>query len=236
MIDVETDDDRILEALHSCPKLCTHLGLQGLACLAACSNSLQKECASCCTREAVALTAGAIEALATATSRQQEQQLQAVVWLLHEVPAAATNSLTDQLTMLQDVPLHSARALVAAGVRITYAQLVAAAHSMVAGVEVWVQAQQQLGEPSDIPEPAVSICCYDPWVSCFKLVDRFCLVLTSCVSDTARHCWAAAAPATAGVADPAGVNRAAVYWQCDQSNCRKVPDCGTGFLQILRSK
>jgi hypothetical protein len=69
MIDVATNDGRILEALHSCPKLCTHMGLQGLACLAACSNSLQKECLDCCTREAVALAAAAIAALATAIGR-----------------------------------------------------------------------------------------------------------------------------------------------------------------------
>jgi hypothetical protein len=37
---VNTHEERILEALHSCPKLCTHLGLQGLSCLAACSNRL----------------------------------------------------------------------------------------------------------------------------------------------------------------------------------------------------
>jgi hypothetical protein len=77
---VDVDEERILEALHSCPKLCSHLGLQGLACLAACSNRLLKGCLSCCRSEAVALTAGAIEAAATAKGRQQEQQLAAVVW------------------------------------------------------------------------------------------------------------------------------------------------------------
>jgi hypothetical protein len=66
------------------------------------------------------------------------------------------------------VPLNSAKALVAAGVRVTYAQLLAAANSMVAGVEVWVQAQDQLGVPADIPQSAVSICCSELWVSCFQ--------------------------------------------------------------------
>jgi hypothetical protein len=158
---VATDDDRILEALHSCTKLCTHLGLQGLACLAACSNRMLKGCLSICKRETVALTAGVIETLATAKGKQQRQQLEAVVWLLHEVPAAATASLTDQLLRVRRVPLHSAKALVAAGVRVTYAhtQLLAAARSMVAGVEVWVQAQQQLRVTTDISRAAVEICC-----------------------------------------------------------------------------
>jgi hypothetical protein len=107
MEDTEIDEERILEALHSCPKLCTHLGLQGLACFAACSNRLQKGCLSCCTREAGALAAGAIQALATAKGRQQEQQqLAAVVWLLHEVPAAATVAVTASLSdQLLRVPL-----------------------------------------------------------------------------------------------------------------------------------
>jgi hypothetical protein len=169
MEDVATADERILEALHSCPKLCTHLGLQGLACLAACSNTLQQECVSSCRREAVALAADAIKALATVQQAwQQEQQLKAVVWLLRHLPAAAAASMTDQLLTVPYVPLLSAKAMVAAGVRINYARLLAAANSMVAGVEVWVQAQQQLGVPSDIPEPAVSICCYEPHVSHFK--------------------------------------------------------------------
>jgi hypothetical protein len=42
------------------------------------------------------------------------------------------------------VPLNWALQLVAAGVRFSYAQLLAAANSMLAGVEVWVQAQQKL--------------------------------------------------------------------------------------------
>jgi hypothetical protein len=50
-------------------------------------------------------------------------------------------------------------------VRITYAQLLAAAHSMVAGVEVWVQAQQCLGVHTNIPALAAAICCGEDWVS-----------------------------------------------------------------------
>uniref|UniRef100_A0A383VK59 Uncharacterized protein n=1 Tax=Tetradesmus obliquus TaxID=3088 RepID=A0A383VK59_TETOB len=51
--------------------------------------------------------------------------------------------------------------LVSAGMHITYAQLLAAADSMVAGVEVWVQAQQQLKLQSDIPSAAYTVCSSD---------------------------------------------------------------------------
>jgi hypothetical protein len=76
------------------------------------------------------------------------------------------------------VQLDMAKVLVAghgkyAGMRISYAQLVAAASSMTAGVEVWVQAQQQLGVDSDIPSVAEDICSssstshpHYAWVSC----------------------------------------------------------------------
>jgi hypothetical protein len=66
------------------------------------------------------------------------------------------------------VPQGLAKQLVAAGMRISYAQLLAAAHSRVAGVEVWVQAQQQLGVQSDIPAVAMGICCNEDWVSMSK--------------------------------------------------------------------
>jgi hypothetical protein len=36
---------------------------------------------------------------------------------------------------------------------------------MVAGVEVWVEEQQQLGIQTDIPAAAVAICCGKEWVS-----------------------------------------------------------------------
>jgi hypothetical protein len=45
--------------------------------------------------------------------------------------------------------------------RITYAQLLAAADSMVAGVEVWAQAQQALAITTDIPADIAAICCGD---------------------------------------------------------------------------
>jgi hypothetical protein len=61
------------------------------------------------------------------------------------------------------VPLDMARMLVAAGERISYAQLIAAANSVVAGVEVWVQAQQQLGVDSDTPSVVEEICNSSPY-------------------------------------------------------------------------
>jgi hypothetical protein len=67
---------------------------------------------------------------------------------------------------LPAVQLKWALQLVAAGARISYAQLLAAAHSMVPGVKVWVQAQQQLELETDIPAAAVSVCCGSiAWVS-----------------------------------------------------------------------
>jgi hypothetical protein len=89
----------------------------------------------------------------------QEQHRQAVVWLLRAAPAVAAAAPTaDLLSNIPSVQIGWSLQLVAAGVRIRYAQLLAAARSMVAGVEVWVQAQQQLGIQTDIPELAVAVC------------------------------------------------------------------------------
>jgi hypothetical protein len=81
-------------------------------------------------------------------------------WLLGLAPAAvaAAASLGQRLFSIPDVPRDIAKQLVSAGVRITYAQLLAAANAMVAGVEVWVQAQQQLSIHTDIPAAATAIC------------------------------------------------------------------------------
>jgi hypothetical protein len=54
--------------------------------------------------------------------------LTAVVWLLCAVPAAATAAVSSQLIQTPLVPLGLAKALAAVGVRIRYAQLLAAAH------------------------------------------------------------------------------------------------------------
>ena len=57
------------------------------------------------------------------------------------------------------MPYAVAVKLIKAGMHFTYAQLLAAVDSMVAGVEVWVQAQKQLGIKTDIPAKAVAVCC-----------------------------------------------------------------------------
>jgi hypothetical protein len=108
-------------------------------------------------------------ARATAAAAAVEH-LQPVSWLLDMAPSSSTSVLAaadvlQRLLHLPHVHLQQAKQLVAAGVRIPYAQLLSAASSMVGGVEVWVQAQQQLGVASDIPAAAVAICCYQDWVS-----------------------------------------------------------------------
>jgi hypothetical protein len=103
-----------------------------------------------------------IEMTKQAARRQRQlvkQHKQAVAWLLRASPAvAAAAGAAECLLTIPAVPLHIAKMLVAVGVRISYAQLLAAAHSMVAGVEVWVQAQQQLDVQTDMPQAALHIC------------------------------------------------------------------------------
>jgi hypothetical protein len=169
------------------PFYITHLGLQGLACLGACSRELHNTCLGLVQGHARSLLQAAVEAVKSAhrtsgSSEEaqmqrnsdvalQEQHRQAVVWLLLAVPAvAAAASTADLLRHVPTVPIGWALQLVAAGVRITYAQLLAAARNMVAGVEVWVQAQQQLGVQTDIPEVAVALCC-----QCAEVSPRFSL-------------------------------------------------------------
>jgi hypothetical protein len=101
-----------------------------------------------------------------------------VLWLLQQAPTKAP-AIFPMLMNRPSVPLSHAKELVAAGMRVSYAQLLAAANSMVAGVEVWVQAQQEGQVESDIPEVAVKICCSKKgWVSaqhmCFS--NSFCLM------------------------------------------------------------
>jgi hypothetical protein len=90
--------------------------------------------------------------------------LQQLWQLLADKPLTQLPS-NEQLLDVPAVPLDCAKQLVSAGVRISYAELLAAANAMVAGVEVWVQAQQQLGIASDIPAAAVAICSGHDWVS-----------------------------------------------------------------------
>jgi hypothetical protein len=107
-----------------------------------------------------------------AAAKAHAQHLQDVVRLLQVKPEVAAEArVAESLLCIPKVPHQAAVQLVSAGVRITYAQLLTAANSMVAGVEVWVQVQQQLGAKTDIPPTAVAICCCDctvfnHWVSC----------------------------------------------------------------------
>jgi hypothetical protein len=97
------------------------------------------------------------------------QRLQAAAWVVQAAPVAAYT--VEVLLRAPSVPLNIAKHIVSAGTRITHEALLAAASSMVAGVEVWVQAQQELGIQTDIPSASKAICCssirdiYTNWVS-----------------------------------------------------------------------
>jgi hypothetical protein len=92
-----------------------------------------------------------------------------VLWLLQNSPGTAANAqaaeVLQRLLHIPRVPLQQAQQLVAAGVRIRFEPLLAAASSMIAGVEVWVQAQHALGISTDIPAAAVAICRHRSMVS-----------------------------------------------------------------------
>jgi hypothetical protein len=146
-------------------ELCAQLGAQGLACLSACSNRFPVTVRAAVCRDGFNILDSELN---TARSSGQQQHKQAVRWLaallLREAPEKA-EYLFQRLLTLPAVPLDVAKQLVSGGLRISYAQLLAAANSMVAGVEGWVQAQQQLGIYTDIPSAAVAICCGEDWVS-----------------------------------------------------------------------
>jgi hypothetical protein len=170
------------------PFLSSSLGLQGLACLAACSKQCKGECLDLAKASgielllnelpprnatgdlAVTAAAAAEAALQVPAQAGADRHLKSVLWLLQVARAVTSSALDDaavlhRLLMLPAVPLATAQQVVAAGVRISYAQLLAAANSMAAGVEVWVQAQHSLGIATDLPAAAVAICCGQDWVS-----------------------------------------------------------------------
>jgi hypothetical protein len=169
------------------PYLGRALGLKGLACLAATCGQLKQESMTLVSQNACLLLSDSLppakimgcykaaaeaEAAVPLPSRgaAADQRLQPALWLMHVTPHSAATALAaadvlQRLVHLPHVPLQHAQQLVAAGLRISYAQLLAAARSMVAGVEVWVQAQKQLGVTSDIPAAALAICCHQDWVS-----------------------------------------------------------------------
>lgn len=162
--------DRVDHVLHGCPRLCPHLGLQGLACLAACSKGLKATCFDAVSLDAISLLDTTVNAARTGQLLGQDKD--AAAWLVELLQGMATpkaveaaEGIARQLTSLPKVPLEWAVQLVAAGVRISHEQLLAAASSMLAGVEVWVQAQQQLGVQTDVPAATQAICCGKYWVS-----------------------------------------------------------------------
>jgi hypothetical protein len=119
------------DMLHECPVLCEKLGLDGLARLATCSKALRGKVEAVLVRDSLGFLDRALD---TARQSQQQQHKQAAAWLaavlLRKAPASAAD-VSDRLLRLPSVSLATAKQLVAAGVRITYAQLLAAAHSMV---------------------------------------------------------------------------------------------------------
>jgi hypothetical protein len=151
-------DAQLSRALHSCPALRTRIGLKGLACLSTCNKTLSRHVTDLLCADSLGYLDSALD-IARSTKQQQHQQ--ALAWLaalLMRSAPATTAAVAERLLSLPNVALGFAEQLVAAGMRITYAQLLAAADSMVAGVEVWVQAQQALGIKTDIPAVAVAIC------------------------------------------------------------------------------
>jgi hypothetical protein len=153
------------DMLHECPVLCEKLGLDGLARLATCSKALKTTIETVLVKDSLNLLDRAVD---TTRQTEQQQKQEMVAWLatnlLRKAPALAVD-VSERLIHLPSVLLATAKQLVKVGVRITCVQLLAAANSMVAGVEVWVQAQRELGIQTDIPALAVTICCDDDWVS-----------------------------------------------------------------------
>jgi hypothetical protein len=148
---------------------CTRqLGLQGLACSAACSTELRDACRISARLDAVCLLQKELDTLLESASAHHIPPgtgLHAVSLLVQslkqtDTPEAANAAAgaADTLMTIPRVPFQHAMKLVEAGMRVSYAQLLSAADSMVAGVEVWVLAQQQLGIETDIPQVAYGAC------------------------------------------------------------------------------
>jgi hypothetical protein len=191
-------DGALISLIDVLPYLGPVLGLQGLACLASSNRQLRQECNTFINENATCLLIGTLPAvkaeeslaavakaavhLPTAGAAGTAECLKPVMWLVWTSESAATSAFASadvlqRLLHLPHVPMQQAMPLVAAGVRISYQQLLAAARRMVTGVEVWVQAQQQLGIVSDLPAAAVAICCGQDWVRSPAAVMtlRFCM-------------------------------------------------------------
>jgi hypothetical protein len=149
-------DARLLDVL---PCIGRTLGLQGLACLAASNQQFKHACLELLEQDShhllldvlpplspecgLAQPAAIVQlppqaAAAPAAAAATDQRLQPMLWLSRVVPGMATSVLSavdvlQRLVHLPHVPLQHAKQLVADGVRIPYAQLLAAANSMVPG-------------------------------------------------------------------------------------------------------
>lgn len=89
---------------------------------------------------------------------KMEQQQQQVSWLLR-VALSSSDSLqpaTEQLLHVPSTPQWLADMLLAAGVRPSYLQLLAAARDHVLGLDAWLRALDNLGS-SDIPAAAFDL-------------------------------------------------------------------------------
>jgi hypothetical protein len=192
----QDEDAYLYDVISNCSR---HLGLRGLTRIAASSQQLGHSCSTIINRDAMQLAVSAVEGAkecaeavkakqaahasgedsrawllvveeTRALFTQHAQHLQDLVQLLQLKPTVvAKGSLVDCLLHTCVVPKHLAVQLVAAGVRITYAQLLCATNSMVKDIEVWVQAQEQLRITTDIPPAAFAVCC-DTWDLSTKLV------------------------------------------------------------------
>jgi hypothetical protein len=146
------------------PYCASRLNLRSLACLAASSRDLNSSCLAIIKRDAARLwhldmdaaEAAAINKVSHTVNLSTCMLRQAGAWLLRTLPTAA--GIAERIIRLPAVPLHVAQQLVAGGVRFNHKQLLAAARDMAPGVDVWVQAHQQLGITTDIPAAWFSVC------------------------------------------------------------------------------
>ena len=164
------------------------LGLQGLACLAASSKAFRSASLAVAQQDAHILLQQTLQSAGGLQKQTQQQHLQAVAWLLKALLKHTCNSTpvieksaaavavilaslpAEGLIQLPAVPLTWAKRLVQAGVRITWAQLLEAARSMVLGLEVWVQALDQLDIQTDIPAAVSAMVRGEIWVSVYHML------------------------------------------------------------------
>jgi hypothetical protein len=165
-----------------------HFGLQGLACVAASSKQLKQICCDLAKQHALDLVVDTLKAAgeaATAAADEYlpplvaddavgcdddpteekykheavQQHLRGVEWLWQASPSVFTAAGTaERIVQTPRVPVSCALQLVRFGVRVPFPLIIAAASSMVAGVEVWVKVQRTLDDVFDIPDAAAEAC------------------------------------------------------------------------------